>query len=83
MKEGKVNGLSIIWQPDSKIGRKTMTKKSMLHNISIGLIFVCLTASASFAQTTGFTNAKTRAQVLRTIAEHPTLVSTDPIEPSC
>jgi len=32
-----------------------MTKKSILQNIFSGLIFVCLTASAAFAQTTAFT----------------------------
>lgn len=32
-----------------------MTKKPILQNIFIGLIFVCLTAGAAFAQTTAFT----------------------------
>src|SRR5882762_621029 len=39
----------------SAIGRKTMNKKSILRNIFVGLIFVCLTTSAAFAQTTAFT----------------------------
>jgi hypothetical protein len=32
-----------------------MTKKSILQHLFIGLIFVCLTAGAAFAQTTAFT----------------------------